>query len=357
VLIRSWHVLRALSRGALRLWLALVGLLTAMSALGLLLPLGSLSVTAEQAAAYDAVLLYDGNPCDMAHLCEAGQVRPLGGVAVVLTNLRRADAPADGGVAARLDLTAEPQLAEDVLLPGSTEVGAAPVGEGWIDMTSATARAVGVEPGDQVVVGAGGREHLLAVRRELLITIAGEEFYAVADSGSVDYSAEWERPYFHYVATPDVGGLVHTVDALGPESGLAVDTKAARDAAAQSATRTALLVLGVVSVLGVLGAVAVCCVEGARFGRRQKPVVAVLEALGVTRRRSAGHVAVMVAVIAGSASLIAWIANVRWIHHGWLSPAVPQGAALVFAGALAGACLVAVTIAVSMLREKRGRRP
>lgn len=350
-------VVRALSGGALTMLLALTGILTAMSALGLLLPLRSLSATTVTHAKYDAVLLHEGDICGIPQLCASSVVTRVGSAAMVMAQPSPAGAGDSEGPVVRIDVVTSSELSTDVLLPEEGLVRRKDVGGSrWVDLTSATARALGVSAGDTVNVPVDGRPNLLTVRREVLADVPGEEYYAVADIKGVTLPAAASVPYFHYVTSTDLGRLRDLVAHAPAEASMGMETKADRDLAMASAERTAMLVLTVVSALAILAGTVVTAVEGHRYGSRQASVVLLLEALGVRRRVGVGVAVAVCSVLTLGAAGVAWALNVFWIHHTWLTPGMPVRVTALFAGALLIATALAALgcwFGLSMRKEPR----
>lgn len=214
--------------------------------------------------------------------------------------------------------------------------GPAPVGDAWLDVSAAVARALGVGPGDWVVVGLGVDEYRAQVRRVLAVARDGWGYAALGPrSGALTailMEPKWEAGVatsatHMLLVTSDPGSVMAELQALlSPPGRLLIRTRS--EALAQATSDDPFVsasILVAMSGLGLATLVGLAIREGALLVARKRRDLALLVAVGVPASRLAARMALIEAVVVALALGLAFLL-VRDFAFGFLfAAALPPG--------------------------------
>jgi hypothetical protein len=331
-------------RMALRTALFLAATMTVIASLGLVLPVNRYYRTVDYAEGE-----FDIEVNGILSAATRDRVRALPGVVdaaafnqFVPVGFRNGDRRAAPGI---FDARLEPEAGGPTWFADATVVaGPAAVGEAWVDISAAIARALGVGPGDWIVVELGVDEYPAQVRRVMAIARDGLSYAALgpmtAALTEILSAPKWEGEPTDatqmLLVASDRERLVAELRALlmPPERYVIRTRSEALDEAASDDPFVSASILVAMSGLGLATLVGLALREGALLVVRRRRDLALLVALGTSASRVAARLALVEAVVAAIALGLSFLL-VRDLAFG-----------LVFAGTLPPRFVPALTAAI-----------
>ncbi|TCB94438.1 hypothetical protein E0H26_21170 [Micromonospora zingiberis] len=239
------------------------------------------------------------------------------------------------------------------------ESAPAPAGH-WIDLSAHLASTLDAEPGDAVNIQIGDGVYTPTVRRILAVRYATSDYVAVGPMPSnAEIGLGSMPPLEPTIAALTTNRSAHEVESLlasSPKGDSALVSATADLRASSEAEVTAgFRVVLTISVLAYLAIAGLAIREAIALVHRNGRSMALLQILGVRRRKLVRGVAVVESLIVAVGISLGIYLSASVIYQGFLFPALPPGYQIHMASAGAGATLVYFVVAWVTLTNRTWR--